>query len=1536
MKTSKSRKKAGFYVLSILVLALAFCVPAAAGVQDVDGEYEIYPTPQSIEYGDGALTFQSGVKVTYGDAVDDYTKTRVADTLAVLDLNEQAGAATNLIVGVYGSKDAADLYGEGHGVDAGLYEKYDAYTLWIQGNDIVILGKNADAAYYGVTTLKRIFEQLDGKSVRELTVKDYADTEFRGFIEGYYGNPWSHEDRLDLMQFGGEIKMNQYIYAPKDDPMHNSQWRELYDEEGLQRVAELARVGNESKCFFVYALHTFMNRPVDLSDAKYEAEVAIVKAKFEQVIREAGVRQIAILEDDAGGETAERMVRYLKDMNEWLKELQKEIPDLKTDILYCPNCYMNTTNAKLTYISENVSDEIHMVMTGGTIWGHVSQEFSDNFFNGLNTNGKGRRPYMWVNWPCNDNTKNSQIMGGHNTILHTGIEPGSYEGVVLNPIQESESSKVGIFTAADYTWNIWQDAAEGDQAWDDAFKYIDHMTPIETEESLALKEVAKHQIAQATTQPQTPFEESVELQPKLADFQTKLTGGSLTTEEIDALKNEFKVISDAADYYLESGTNRRMASQMTPFFSCLRDMTLADQYLMDALKASMENDKNAEIAAYMEAQKLYERSKTYGFFYYRAGTLYAKAGRKYIEPFTQRVLKHVSDEVKEIVAETESAQKYEGTISRTQRWQTTGGTSESSLTDGDDATFVWYDTKGEGSDKDSSLVGDYIQMDLGEAKPVGRVRILVGAEGGDKWSSYHLQYSVDGETWTELDSHTGEASGTDVYVEHLNGRSARYIRLVNDVKVKKWVKFSEFSVYSAPPADGVYTNTEGGEWEVETEGDVTSVLEKENAVLQPGEYVGVKLDRIHAIKNITASGTGMDALTVEKSMNGKEWSGKDEAGGARYIRLYNASNAAVTFHLTALSVETEEYKPMDLLETNLGGANNNEDPRKLGTTKAWMDGNLSTQAKYCAAPRQGDYITYDLGQEITLQAIKIYVTDTGLDYPRDAKLQASMDNQNWTDLLTIGDGVENGADDKDIKPVESENGGWIHDTVDVAYAYQENAEIPDVKARYIRLYFTAPYSHRWVEVNEILINNGAFIPSVNDPTYETDAQQQRGYELSNLTDGDLTTAFVPDGTQNGYLIYHLSDGKEIGRLNILQSGSEISNAAVSVRTAGSDVWERVGTLDRAYSAIYTKDYADIVAVKIEWEDVVPTIYEIISMSEPGSVLDDNIAETEKDLQAANDRLSIAVGAAGEAKQKADAAKGKVDASTGADKLRAEIEMNQLLAEWAGAEAEAAKLKAEKAMCEAAVADAQARKLRAQAALAESESDRAALLGQATQKEAEASGYRDVAGQEERNVLDKLEEQKGYRKKAEEKKEELDQFLQEEDKKDPSDPGNQTPDTPGPGPGQTPNPPAQTEEKPVTGFTLKGIVYEVPDAGQKTVTVAGPENKKKAKTVVIPATVSYGNVTYTVTEIKASAFKGCSKLKKVTIGSNVTKIGAQAFAQCKKLSSVNMKKAAKIAKMEKKAFDKISAKAKVLVPAKKSKQYKKMLKGAGLPKKATIK
>ena len=33
---------------------------------------------------------------------------------------------------------------------------------------------------------------------------------------------------LKLMKWGGYYKLNSYFYAPKDDPKHNSKWRELY------------------------------------------------------------------------------------------------------------------------------------------------------------------------------------------------------------------------------------------------------------------------------------------------------------------------------------------------------------------------------------------------------------------------------------------------------------------------------------------------------------------------------------------------------------------------------------------------------------------------------------------------------------------------------------------------------------------------------------------------------------------------------------------------------------------------------------------------------------------------------------------------------------------------------------------------------------------------------------------------------------------------------------------------------------------------------------------------------------------------------------------------------------------------------------------------------------------------------------------------------------------------------------------------------------------------------------------------------------
>ena len=89
------------------------------------------------------------------------------------------------------------------------------------------------------------------------------------------------------------------------------------------------------------------------------------------------------------------------------------------------------------------------------------------------------------------------------------------------------------------------------------------------------------------------------------------------------------------------------------------------------------------------------------------------------------------------------------------------------------------------------------------------------------------------------------------------------------------------------------------------------------------------------------------------------------------------------------------------------------------------------------------------------------------------------------------------------------------------------------------------------------------------------------------------------------------------------------------------------------------------------------------------------------------------------------------------------------------------------------------------------------------------------------------------------------------------------------------------------FTVKGYKYKVTSNLKKdpTVTVTGYKNKKLKK-IVVPASVKYKNVTFKVTAIGKSAFKGQKKAKTAVIGNNVKNIGATAFAgdaKCKKIT-----------------------------------------------------
>lgn len=142
----------------------------------------------------------------------------------------------------------------------------------------------------------------------------------------------------------------------------------------------------------------------------------------------------------------------------------------------------------------------------------------------------------------------------------------------------------------------------------------------------------------------------------------------------------------------------------------------------------------------------------------------------------------------------------------------------------------------------------------------------------------------------------------------------------------------------------------------------------------------------------------------------------------------------------------------------------------------------------------------------------------------------------------------------------------------------------------------------------------------------------------------------------------------------------------------------------------------------------------------------------------------------------------------------------------------------------------------------------------------------------------------------------------------------------------------------------------------TVAYAGPANTS-AKSVTIPASVTYEGVTYKVTAIGAKAFKGNKKVTSIKMASQITKIADSAFENCTKLNSVtvaggvtsigknawkgckNLKKitiqSKKLKTVGKNALKNINKKCKIKVPSAKLKQYKKLLKGKGQAKSVKV-
>ncbi|MES1169455.1 MAG: protein O-GlcNAcase [Leifsonia sp.] len=288
-----------------------------------------------------------------------------------------------------------------------------------------------------------------------------------GVIEGFYGRPWTHAQRLDMIRFLADVGLGVFVYSPKDDPFTRRKWRELYPPAERAALAELVAEANSLGVSVSFALSPGLS--MRYSDA---GDIDAILAKFASVA-ELGVTSFALFLDDipealrhapdqaAFGSLVEAQIAVVNEVASRLSEAVTV-----NDFAVCPTLYRGRGNEP--YIAElgrGLNAGIRLYWTGRAICSpELETRDAKVFFEST-----GRRPLYWDNFPVNDVAMTGELHIGPYLGRDADL-PDHAEGIVANAMPLAESSKIALSSIADYLRDPV--AFDAEASWESALARI--------------------------------------------------------------------------------------------------------------------------------------------------------------------------------------------------------------------------------------------------------------------------------------------------------------------------------------------------------------------------------------------------------------------------------------------------------------------------------------------------------------------------------------------------------------------------------------------------------------------------------------------------------------------------------------------------------------------------------------------------------------------------------------------------------------------------------------------------------------------------------------------------------------------------------------------------------------------------------------------------------------------------------------------------------------------------------------------------------
>ncbi|MBE6783110.1 MAG: beta-N-acetylglucosaminidase [Ruminococcaceae bacterium] len=340
----------------------------------------------------------------------------------------------------------------------------EKYILDISGNEIKIYCSCKKGALSALCDLRKRTDEntiSDGEYICSPLFK------VRGYIEGFYGNPWSHESRKSVMELMAKNRMNTVYHAPKDDLYHREKWREKYPENELIKLKDLADSANEYYMDFYWCIAPGLS--MKYSD---ESEFVALIEKTKQLY-EIGINCFGLLLDDIDEELAfkedkavfgETVNAHIDLINRYYNSL-KEI-DSSIRLTICPTLYHGKGNEYyISKLGKNIPSDVSVFWTGRDICSRelTSPEairFIENTYH---------KPLYWDNYPVNDCSMYNEM---HiSPIINRDTDLYKYsEGIISNCMEYAECSKIPLITFADYLWD--SENYNPQKSWENAINQV--------------------------------------------------------------------------------------------------------------------------------------------------------------------------------------------------------------------------------------------------------------------------------------------------------------------------------------------------------------------------------------------------------------------------------------------------------------------------------------------------------------------------------------------------------------------------------------------------------------------------------------------------------------------------------------------------------------------------------------------------------------------------------------------------------------------------------------------------------------------------------------------------------------------------------------------------------------------------------------------------------------------------------------------------------------------------------------------------------